>query len=103
MRSPLFSAILRGTMIELREVTKTYQQGRRLVNALRGVSLHVQGGEFLSIMGRSGCGKSTLLHLMGALDVPTSGQILFGGRDLSTLSDREQSFLRRERMGFIFQ
>jgi len=90
-------------MIEMREVTKAYCQGRRLVNALRGVSLTVGCGEFLCIMGRSGSGKSTLLHLMGALDTPTSGTVLFGGRDLHTLSDREQSLLRRDRIGFIFQ
>ena len=90
-------------MMELVDVTKVYQQGRRTVQAVRGVSLRVQGGEFVSIMGPSGSGKSTLMHLMGALDTPDSGHVLFDGRDLRTLSDRDRSLLRRTRIGFIFQ
>ena len=90
-------------MMELRQVTKVYQQGRRTVEAVRGVSLHIAGGEFVSIMGPSGSGKSTLLHLLGALDTPTRGQALFHGRDLKTLSDRERSLLRRSHIGFVFQ
>jgi putative ABC transport system ATP-binding protein len=90
-------------MMELRNVTKTYDQGRRKVEAVRGVSLRVQGGEYVSIMGPSGSGKSTVLHLLGALDTPTSGQALFDGRDLQAMSDRERSLLRRSRIGFVFQ
>jgi putative ABC transport system ATP-binding protein len=90
-------------MMELQDVTKVYQQGRRVVNALRGVSLTIRGGEFVSIMGPSGSGKSTLMHLLGALDTPTSGKALFGGRDLHALTDRERTLLRRTRMGFVFQ
>jgi putative ABC transport system ATP-binding protein len=90
-------------MMELREVTKTYQQGRRTVQAVRGVSLRVVGGEFVVIMGPSGSGKSTLMHLLGALDTPTSGQALFDGRDLQAMSDKERSLLRRNRIGFVFQ
>ena len=90
-------------MMELREVTKVYQQGRRTVQAVRGVSLRVVGGEFVVIMGPSGSGKSTLMHLLGALDTPTSGQALFGGRDLQSMSDKERSLLRRNRIGFVFQ
>jgi putative ABC transport system ATP-binding protein len=90
-------------MMELREVTKVYQQGRRTVQAVRGVSLRVVGGEFVVIMGPSGSGKSTLMHLLGALDTPTSGQALFDGRDLQAMSDKERSLLRRNRIGFIFQ
>ncbi len=89
--------------MELRDVTKDYLQGRRLVKALRGVSLRIASGEFVSIMGPSGSGKSTLMHLLGALDTPTSGQVLFQGRALQSLSDRELSTLRRSRIGFIFQ
>ena len=90
-------------MMELREVTKTYQQGRRTVRAVRGVSLRVQGGEFVVIMGPSGSGKSTLMHLLGALDTPTTGRALFDGRDLQSMSDKERSLLRRNRIGFVFQ
>jgi len=90
-------------MIELQAVTKVYQQGGRLVEALRGVSLQVAAGEFLALMGPSGSGKSTLLHLMGTLDTPTSGKVLLKGNDLRKLSDRERSLLRRSRIGFVFQ
>ena len=90
-------------MMEVVDATKIYQQGRRRVEALRGVSLHIADGEFVSIMGRSGSGKSTLLHLLGALDTPTSGQALFRGHDLHKMSDRDRSLLRRNRIGFVFQ
>ena len=90
-------------MMELIDVTKTYQQGRRSVQAVRGVSLRVAAGEFVSIMGPSGSGKSTLMHLMGALDTPTTGRALFDGKDLNAMSDRERSHLRRTRVGFVFQ
>jgi putative ABC transport system ATP-binding protein len=90
-------------MMELVCVTKVYQQGRRTVQAVRGVSLSIAAGEFVSIMGPSGSGKSTLMHLLGALDTPTSGKALFMGRDLAAMSDRERSLLRRTRVGFVFQ
>src|SRR5688500_639128 len=90
-------------MMQLCDVTKVYQQGRRTVQAVRGVSMTVVAGEFVSIMGPSGSGKSTLMHLFGALDTPTSGQALFDGKDLQKMSDRERSLLRRNRIGFVFQ
>jgi putative ABC transport system ATP-binding protein len=100
-------------MLELIDVTKVYRQGRRsagrgvkgppVIHALRGVSLRIEAGEFVSIMGPSGSGKSTLLHLLGALDTPTTGKALFAGRDLRAMSDRERSRLRRTRIGFVFQ
>src|SRR5947209_14361040 len=90
-------------MLELIEATKSYVQGRRTVNAVRGVTLRVQTGEFVTIMGPSGSGKSTLMHLMGALDTPTSGRAVFHGQDLQALSDRQRSLLRRDRIGFVFQ
>jgi putative ABC transport system ATP-binding protein len=90
-------------MMELVEVTKVYQQGRRTVQAVRGVSLRIEAGEFVAIMGPSGSGKSTLMHLLGALDTPTSGQALFRGKDLRTMSDKDRSLLRRTRIGFVFQ
>jgi putative ABC transport system ATP-binding protein len=89
-------------MMELQEVTKVYE-GRRAVQAVRGVSLVIEPGEFVSIMGPSGSGKSTLMHLLGALDTPTTGKALFLGRDLRQLADRERSRLRLTHIGFIFQ
>src|SRR6059036_1795954 len=88
-------------MMELVNVTKVYQQGRRTVQAVAGVSLTVAAGEFISIMGPSGSGKSTLMHLLGALDTPTTGEVLFQGRRLSSMSDREQSQLRRTQIGEV--
>jgi putative ABC transport system ATP-binding protein len=90
-------------MMEIQQVTKHYLQGRRVVKALRGVSLRIEAGQFVSIMGPSGSGKSTLMHLLGALDTPTTGQVFFQGRALQSLSDRELSALRRTRIGFVFQ
>ena len=90
-------------MIELLNVTKSYEQGRRNVTAVAGVSLTVEGGEYVTIMGPSGSGKSTLMHLMGALDTPTTGRAIFQGRDMQTMSDRERSLLRRTKIGFVFQ
>ena len=90
-------------MIDVIAAARTYRQGRRVIEAVRGVSMQVKTGEFVSIMGPSGSGKSTLMHLMGALDAPTSGKILFEGRDLATMSDRQRSLFRRDRVGFVFQ
>ncbi len=90
-------------MLILQDVTKSYPQGARMVHALRGVSLCIREGEFVAIMGPSGSGKSTLLHLLGALDVPTTGSISLGGCELKTLSERRRSLLRRRRIGFVFQ
>jgi len=90
-------------VLELRDATKTYRQGRREVHAVRGASLVVRPGEIVVLLGPSGSGKSTLLHLLGGLDVPTSGQALFEGRDLATLSDDELTLLRRDRIGHVFQ
>lgn len=90
-------------MLEMQAVTKVHVQGRRTIHALRGVSLHIARGEFVAIMGPSGSGKSTLLHMLGTLDVPSTGQILLDGRDLRHLTDTERALLRRSRIGFIFQ
>ena len=90
-------------MIELLDASKTYIQGRRTVNAVRGVTLRVNTGEFVTIMGPSGSGKSTLMHLMGALDTPTGGRAVFQGQDIQMMSDRQRSLLRRDRIGFVFQ
>ncbi len=90
-------------MIELVDATKTYTHGRQVVVAVRGVSLRVATGEFVSIMGPSGSGKSTLMHLMGALDIPSTGRAVFHGQDLQSLSDSQRSHFRRTRIGFVFQ
>ena len=90
-------------MIELRGVSKVYRSGRRAVASLQDVTVSFARGEFTVIMGPSGSGKSTLLHLLGLLDQPTSGAVLFEGTDASELRDRERSLLRRRRIGFVFQ
>lgn len=90
-------------LLELTEVAKSYRQGRREVHAVRGVSLAVEAGEMVVLLGPSGSGKSTLLHLLGGLDRPTSGSVRFEGRDLAALSDDELTRLRRDRIGHVFQ
>lgn len=90
-------------LLQVQNVSKIYSRGEQQVDALRGVSLSIDKGQFVSIMGPSGSGKSTLLHLMGALDRPTSGRILVGGEGIETLGDRELSLFRRRKLGFIFQ
>jgi putative ABC transport system ATP-binding protein len=90
-------------MIEVIAAARTYRQGRRVIEAVRGVTMRVETGEFVTIMGPSGSGKSTLMHLMGALDTPTAGKILFEGRDLAAMTDRQRSLFRRDRVGFVFQ
>jgi putative ABC transport system ATP-binding protein len=91
------------TAVEVRDVTKVFGSGEARVEALAGVSLRVAHGEFVAVMGPSGSGKSTLLHLIGALDLPTSGNIRVGADDLGALDDNRLTLLRRRRIGFIFQ
>ena len=90
-------------VISVRELTKTYQLGEHQVHALRSISLDVQRGEFVAVIGPSGSGKSTLMHILGCLDQPTSGQYLLDGRDVSHLSDDEISLVRNQQIGFVFQ
>ena len=90
-------------ILEARDVTKVYELGKTTVEALRGVSMSVTAGEFVALMGPSGSGKSTLLQLLGGLDRPTTGSIVFEGRDISALTDDQATRLRRERTGYIFQ
>src|SRR5919202_589783 len=92
-----------GIAVETVGLGKVYGEGTNEVRALRDVSLEFPNGEFAAIMGPSGSGKSTLLHILGALDKPTSGRVLLGGTELSGLSDKKLTLLRRERMGFVFQ
>ena len=89
--------------IEVENVTRRYQQGSVEVTALHGLSLQVKTGEFTALCGPSGSGKTTLLNLIGALDQPSSGSIIIEGQDLNALSRQELSYLRRDRIGFVFQ
>jgi len=91
------------TSVQVLDATKEYSLGRTTVPALRGVTLAVERGEFLTVAGPSGSGKSTLLNLMGCLDHPTSGRVLIGEEDVATLGDDALSDLRAEKIGFIFQ
>ncbi len=90
-------------VIELHNVKKIYQVGATQVFALNGVSMSVERGEFIAIMGPSGSGKSTLLNMIGCLDKPTSGRVIINSVDTSHLSDKELTTLRRDTIGFIFQ
>jgi putative ABC transport system ATP-binding protein len=90
-------------VVELRGVTKTYGTGAAAVDALRGVDLAIDAGEFVAVMGPSGSGKSTCMNIVGCLDVPTSGQYLFEGVDVGRLSRQQRALLRRNYLGFVFQ
>jgi putative ABC transport system ATP-binding protein len=91
------------TVLELREVSKVYETGPAQVNALRQVNLSVRRGELVAVMGPSGSGKSSLLTIAGSLEVPTSGQVLVLGTDLTDLSLNDQARLRRRLIGYVFQ
>jgi putative ABC transport system ATP-binding protein len=90
-------------LISVRNLTKIYDVGDVKVHALRGLTLAIERGEFVSIVGPSGSGKSTLMHILGCLDRPTSGTYELNGRDVSRLSDDELSAIRNEQIGFVFQ
>jgi putative ABC transport system ATP-binding protein len=92
-----------GHMLECRDLTKVYLSGEQETRALDGVSLTIDPGEYVAIMGPSGSGKSTLMHILGALDNPTSGEYFFEGQDISEFSDDELANMRRMRIGFVFQ
>jgi ABC-type lipoprotein export system ATPase subunit len=89
--------------LELRRASKTYQNNGQKLEALRDVSLVLEPGTITALVGRSGCGKTTLLNLAGAMDFPTSGEVLIDGRSTSSLREEELTALRRTRIGFVFQ
>ena len=90
-------------LLEVKSISKTYGSGEAAVHALKTVSFSVPKGEFVAIVGESGSGKSTLLNMIGALDTPTSGNVLIDGRDILSLDDNRLTIFRRRNIGFIFQ
>ena len=90
-------------MIECRNITKAYYSGEVETRALRGVSLKIEKGEFVSIMGASGSGKSTLMHILGLLDTPTGGQYIFSGKDVTEYTENQLADIRLRQIGFVFQ
>lgn len=91
------------TVIYTENLYKTYMLGTLPIEVLKDINLSIKEGEFITIMGPSGSGKSTLLYLLGGLDTPTFGKIIINGQDIATLSDKEQSVMRRREVGFVFQ
>ena len=90
-------------LLKLLQVSKIYQMNGLQVKAIENISLMIKKGEFVSIMGASGSGKSTLMHIMGCLDTPTKGKVIFEGEDISQLSETELAQIRNQKVGFIFQ
>ena len=92
-----------GPLIQFRKVWKTYGKGEATVNALAGVDLVIQAGEFVAVLGPSGSGKSTCMNILGALDTPSAGHYFFDGVDVGTLSRDQRAIFRRDNIGFVFQ
>lgn len=90
-------------IVECIDVEKTYGKGPQAVHALRGISLSVDAGEFVAIMGASGSGKSTLLHMIGGIDTPTAGVVAVDGTDVATLDATQTAIFRRRKVGLIYQ
>jgi putative ABC transport system ATP-binding protein len=91
------------SIIEARDISKVFPMPAGPVTAVRGVSLRIEPAEYVAIWGPSGCGKSTLMHILGCVDTPTSGELLFEGRDVSALPDAARSDMRLAKIGFVFQ
>ena len=91
------------SVVEAHDVSRVFPMPAGPIVAVRDVTLGIEAGEHIAISGPSGCGKSTLLHLLGCVDAPSQGSLLFEGRDVSTLTDRQRSLIRLTRIGFVFQ
>ena len=91
------------SILQAKNLKKVYGKGESAVNALRGVNLEVEKGEFVAIVGTSGSGKSTLLHMLGGLDRPTEGEVIVDGKNIFELKDEELTIFRRRKIGFVFQ
>ena len=91
------------TLIEVKNLNKIYGSGETEVKALKNINLNIEQGEFVAIVGQSGSGKSTLLHLIGGVDIPSSGEVIIDGKSIYKLKEKELSILRRRKLGFIFQ
>jgi putative ABC transport system ATP-binding protein len=94
---------MRPPLIQFQDVTKAYGAGAAMMQALRGVNLTIEAGEFVAIMGPSGSGKSTCMNILGCLDIPSSGKFLFDGVDVAGLTRDQRALLRRNYLGFVFQ
>ena len=90
-------------LIQMMDIRKEYKMGDEIVYANDGITLDIDKGEFVAIVGKSGSGKSTLMNIIGALDVPTSGTYLLGGKDVGKMSDNQLADIRNEMIGFVFQ
>lgn len=99
----MYGEEMNGTIIKVKNVKKEYTLGEAVINALRGVNLEINSGKLLAIMGPSGSGKTTLMHLIGCLDIPTSGKIYLEGEDVSELSEESLARIRNKKIGFVFQ
>jgi putative ABC transport system ATP-binding protein len=101
--APIHAPAAAPAAVSAAALTRSYGEGDSAVHALRGVSLEVPAGQFTAVMGPSGSGKSTLMHLLAGLDVPSTGTVCIGGQDITAMSDRQLTRLRRKHIGFIFQ
>lgn len=89
--------------VEIKDIYKKYSEGENLFEALKGISLSIKSGSFVSIVGKSGSGKSTMLHIMASLDEPTTGSVIVNGKELTNLTPKQRCLLRNKQIGFIFQ